>query len=318
MSESNDTLKPEIASSILELIGNTPLLALDRIWSGPGRILGKCEFLNPTGSLKDRSARFMLVQAKKRGTLLPKSPVIEITSGNHGASVAMCTSIMNHPLTVFMSKGNSKQRAIMMSGLGATVILEDQVEGNYGNVTLADLNAVKSKALEKIEQTKSYFMNQFENPDNVQSHFQSTGPEIWRQSGGRLNAFLTTLGTGGCFTGVSKFLKSKNPSIKCIVVEPEGSQPIEGCSITKPLHVLQGSGYGCVPQLFNFETCDGTISITDEEAIEYRKLLGAKEGIYCGFTSGANVAACVKLLSSKTLPPDSWVVTILCDSGLKY
>jgi len=194
----------------------------------------------------------------------------------------------------------------------------DQVEGNPGNVTLADVEAAKSKAMEIIAETGAYNVDQFENPNNSEAHYESTGPEIWRQTGGKVGAFLATVGTSGTFSGVSRFLKEKNPEITCVAVEPEGAQVIKGCAVEKPLHFLQGSGYGMVQPLFTYETMDFTLGVTDRDAVKYKKLLGKKEGIYVGYTSGANVAAAVQLLNSGKIPKDSWVVTVLNDTGLKY
>ncbi|XP_022129096.2 putative inactive cysteine synthase 2 [Pieris rapae] len=308
----------EIKASALDIIGETPLLALDRLHPGPGRILVKCEFMNPGASIKCRSSLHMIQEARAKGLLKPGQPVLEVTSGNQGCGLAIVCAIYGHPLTVTMSKGNSVQRAIHMEALGAKCIRVPQVEGTYGNVTINDVKAAEEEGLKIAEETGAYYVNQFNNEDNANSHYLTTGPEIWRQSGHRIDAFIATVGTAGTFAGTSRYLKEKNPDIKCFVVEPEGSQPIKGTPITKPLHLLQGSGYGCIPNLFNFETMDGTLSVTDEEAVEYRKLIGEKEGLYVGYTSGANVAAAVKLLKSGLIPEDAWVVTSLNDSGLKY
>ncbi|CAG4950622.1 unnamed protein product [Colias eurytheme] len=311
-------IQNEIKESALDLIGNTPIVALDRLHPGPGRILAKCEFMNPGASIKCRSSLHMINKAIEKGLLKPGQSVLEVTSGNQGCGLAVVCSVMGYPLTVTMSIGNSAQRAIHMEALGAKCVRVPQVEGTYGNVTLADVKEAEKEGLRIAEETGAYYVNQFNNDDNANSHYCTTGPEIWRQTGHRVDAFVATVGTAGTFTGSSRFLKEKNPNIQCYVVEPEGSQPIRGCAITKPLHLLQGSGYGCVPNLFNFETMDGTLSVTDEEASKYMKLIGEKEGLYVGYTSGANVAAAVKLLNSGTLPEDAWVVTLLNDSGLKY
>lgn len=308
----------EIANSALDLIGNTPLVALDRLWPGPGRILAKCEFMNPGASIKDRTSLSMIMRARDRGQLTEGAPVVEMTSGNQGCGLALVCAVLGHPITITMSRGNSPQRALMMRALGATVELIDQVEGKPGNVTLADATVAENRAKTIVEDTKAYYVNQFCNPDNILAHYETTGPEIWRQTGGRVDAFLAALGTGGAFMGISRYLKSKNADVKCYAVEPEGSQPIEGLPITKPLHVLQGVGYGAVPRLFKYDTYDDSVTVSDEEALEYRKLLGHKEGLFVGYSSAANVAAAVKLLQSGELDEDAWVVTVLNDTGLKY
>ncbi|CAH2091332.1 unnamed protein product [Euphydryas editha] len=314
----NNLVENEIKASALELIGNTPIVALDRIWPGPGRILAKCEFMNPGASIKCRSSLHMIEQARERGDLKPGEPVLEVTSGNQGCGLAVVCAVLGHPLTLTMSKGNSAQRAIHMEALGAKCVRVPQVEGSYGNVTLADVKAAEAEGLRLVNETGAYYVNQFNNEMNAEAHYHSTGPEIWRQTGQHVDAFVATVGTAGTFTGTSKYLKEKNPNIKCYVVEPEGSQPIKGCPITKPLHLLQGSGYGCIPNLFKFEYMDETISVSDKEATHFMKLIGEKEGLYVGYTSGANVAAAVKLLESGKLSKDAWIVTVLNDSGLKY
>lgn len=205
-----------------------------------------------------------------------------------------------------------------MEALGAKCLRVPQVDGSYGNVTLSDVKAVEAEGLKLVNETGAYYVNQFNNHGNSQSHYETTGPEIWRQTGNRVDAFVATVGTAGTFTGTSRYLKEMNPNLKSYVVEPAGAEPIKGDPITKPLHLLQGSGYGCIPNLFKFDYMDGTVPVTDEEAVEYMKQIGHKEGLYVGYTSGANVAAAVKLLNSGMIPEDSWVVTTLNDSGLKY
>lgn len=313
-----DGVDNEIKSSALELIGNTPLVALDRLHPGPGRILAKCEFMNPGASIKCRSSLQMIKRALASGELKPGKPVVEVTSGNQGCGLAVVCAVLGHPLTLAMSKGNSAQRAIHMEALGATCVRVEQVEGAYGNVTLSDVKAVEEEGLKIVEKTGAYYVNQFNNHGNSQSHYETTGPEIWRQTGHRVDAFVATVGTAGTFTGTAKYLKEVNPNLKAYVVEPAGAEPIKGDPITKPLHLLQGSGYGCVPNLFHFEYMDETISVTDEEAVEYMKKIGHLEGLYVGYTSGANIAAAVKLLNSGKLPKDAVVVTTLNDTGLKY
>lgn len=308
----------EIKSSALELIGNTPIVALDRLHPGPGRILAKCEFMNPGASIKCRSSLRMIERALESGELQPGEPVVEVTSGNQGCGLAVVCAVLGHPLTLAMSKGNSAQRAIHMEALGATCLRVPQVEGTYGNVTLADVKAVEVEGLKVVDKTGAFYVNQFNNHGNSLSHYETTGPEIWKQTGHRVDAFVATVGTAGTFTGTSRYLKEVNPNVKSYVVEPAGAEPIKGDPITKPLHLLQGSGYGCVPNLFKFDYMDGTIPVTDEESVDYMKLIGSKEGLYVGYTSGANVAAAVKLLKSGRIPEDSWVVTTLNDSGLKY
>lgn len=310
--------RTNIRDSALELIGNTPLVALDRLWSGPGRILAKCEFMNPGASVKDRISLSMVNAALNSGQLKPGEPIVEMTSGNTGIGLSVVSAVLGHPLTLTMSAGNSPQRAVMMRALGARVELSPQVDGTPGNVTGADLVAVEQRALDLAAETGAFFADQFNNVANSQVHEETTGPEIWRQTGGRIDAFVGLVGTAGTFSGVSRYLKSQCTDIQCIVVEPVGAEIIKGERVTKPAHLIQGGGYGKVPPLFTYDSMDGTIGVSDEEAIQYKRLLAHMEGLYVGYSSGANVAAAVKLLESGKLSRDAWVVTMLNDSGLKY
>lgn len=186
----------EIKNSVLELIENTPLVALDRLHPGPGRILVKCEFLSPGASMKDRTSLAMIRAARNSGELQPGGHVVEMTSGNQGSGLAVVCAVLGHPLTVTMSKGNSPQRAVMMKGLGAKVELVDQVNGRPGNVTNDDIQAAINRAEEISIETGGFLIDQFNNHNNYFAHKMTTGPEIWRQSGGRIDAFLTCVGTG--------------------------------------------------------------------------------------------------------------------------
>lgn len=168
----------EIKASALELIGNTPIVALDRIWPGPGRILAKCEFMNPGASIKCRSSLHMIKKALERGDLKPGHAVLEVTSGNQGCGLAVVCAVLGHPLTLTMSKGNSVQRAIHMEALGAKCVRVPQVEGSYGNVTLSDVKAAEEEGLRLVKETGAYYVNQFNNEMNAEAHYHSTGPEI--------------------------------------------------------------------------------------------------------------------------------------------
>lgn len=309
----------EIKSSVLELIGNTPLLALDRLYRGPGRLLVKCEFLNPGASIKDRTAYAMLKYAREDGFLKENAPIIEKTSGNQGCGLAMVATVLGHPATLTMSSGYSKQRVEMMKCFGANVHLSPQVDGRPGFVTLNDNNKVTEDTEHLIHTIPDvFYVNQFRNTNNWRAHVETTGPEIFRQSGGHIDAFIAAVGTAGTFVGVSKYLKRQCPSIRCYAIEPEGCQVIAGKEVTKPMHLLQGSGTGRLPDLFDYDLLDGTFAVSDEEAVKYVKLLGITEGLCVGYSSGANVAGAIKLLKSGYLPPEAWVVTVLTDTGLKY
>lgn len=302
----------------LGLIGQTPLVALTRLHPGPGTILAKAEFLQPGGSIKDRAARKIIERARARGDLQPGQPVVEMTSGNMGAGLAVVCAVLGHELVVTMSAGNSPARARMLEALGATVILVPQVDGQPGQVTGADIAAATDEARRIAATRGAYYVDQFNNPGSVDAHETGTGPEIWDACDGRLDGFVACVGSGGTFVGVASHLKRVCPGIVCAAVEPEGCEPLGGRPITKPRHLLQGTGYGVVPMQWRPDLMDLSIPVTDEEAAACRRDLAVREGLHVGFSAAANVAAARILLGSGRLGPDARVATILCDTGLKY
>ena len=300
-------------NDVLSLIGNTPLLELSRLHPGPGKLFAKAEFLNPGGSVKDRAGRKAIELAYQQGKLSPGQPVVEMTSGNMGAALALVCAALGHPFTATMSAGNSPERARMMRGLGAEVILVPQVDGSPGQVTGRDIEAAAARAIQIARERNAFFVDQMNNPASALAHEQTTGPEIWEQTGGALTAFVAIVGSAGTFCGVSRFLKSRNPAILCAAVEPAGAEILAGRPVSKPAHILQGAGYGIVPGNWSPGLADTFLAVTDEEATAMRAELGRREGLYVGFTAAANVCAAKKLMR-----PGAAVVTILCDTGLKY
>jgi cysteine synthase len=309
---------PDLCLSAFDLIGNTPLVALERLHPGPGRILAKAEFLNPGGSVKDRAAKRIAEDARASGRLAPGQAVVEMTSGNMGAGLAVVCNVLGHPFVAVMSAGNSPERARMLEALGAEVALVPQVDGAPGQVTGADVKSAADAARRLAWERGAFYVDQFHNPASVAAHEHGTGPEIWETLGDRLDAFVAIVGSGGTFTGTSRFLKRQRPEIVCAAVEPEGCEPLAGRKVRKPRHLLQGTGYGVVPPHWEPELADVILCVTDEEATRYRRLLAEREGLHVGFSSAANVCAAVKLLKSGRLHSEATVVTILCDTGLKY
>lgn len=307
-----------ITPNALGLIGETPLLALSRIHQGPGRILAKAEFLQPGGSVKDRPALRIVEDARRSGRLRPGQPVVEMTSGNMGAGLAVVCNVLAHPFIATMSEGNSPARARMLEALGAEVVLVPQVEGTPGRVSGADIRAATERAIEIARARQAFYVDQFNNPSSVLAHEAGTGPEIWEAAGHGLDAFVAAVGTGGTFVGVSRFLKKKNPVIHCAAVEPQGAEVLAGREVTKPCHLLQGTGYGLVPPQWDRGLVDSLLAVSDEEAARFRCSLAEDEGLHVGFSSAANVCAAVKLIESGMLGPSPSVATILCDTGLKY
>lgn len=308
----------EISTSALGLIGDTPLVALSRLHPAPGTILAKAEFMQSGGSVKDRTALRIIQDARESGRLAPGQPVVEMTSGNMGAGLAVVCNVLGHPLIVTMSEGNSPARAQMLEALGVEVVLVPQVEGCPGQVSGADIKVASERAIEIASEHDAFFVDQFNNPSCVRAHEDGTGPEIWDAVGDELDAFVAAVGTGGTFVGVSRFLKRQKPGVCCVAVEPEGAEVLAGKEVTKPCHLLQGTGYAWVPPQWDPHLADDFIAVSDQEAGVYRQLLAEKEGLHVGYSAAANVCAAVKLIQSGRLGDSPKVATILCDTGLKY
>jgi cysteine synthase A len=302
----------------LDLIGHTRLLNLRRIYPGPGRLVAKAEFLQPGGSVKDRAAKLVIDDALFGRTLKPEQPVVEMTSGNMGAALAVVCAIFGHPVTLTMSEGNSRQRLHILESLGARVELVPQVDGKPGQVTGHDIEAAVLRAKEIAAEQGAFYVDQFNNPLCVEAHEHGTGPEIWEQLAGQLEGFVACVGTGATLVGASKFFKRQRSPIFCVAVEPEGAEVLAGKPVTKPQHKLEGSGYGRIPPLWDPSVVDAYVSVTDDEAETYRELLAKQEGLYVGYTAAANVAAGVKILKSGKFTPQATVATVLCDAGWKY
>ncbi|HZH15550.1 MAG TPA: pyridoxal-phosphate dependent enzyme [Archangium sp.] len=303
--------------SVLGAVGWTPMVALDRLCERlPGRVLLKLEYLQPGHSKKDRPALAMVRAARASGQLAPGQHVIELTSGNTGTGLAIACAVLGHPFIAVMSEGNSPERAAMMRALGAEVVLVPQAGGaNAGRVSGADLELVEQRTQELVAERGAFRANQFTLEANVLSHEYGTGREILEQTGGELTAFVDFIGSGGTFTGVARSLKAARPSIACYGVEPEGAAFLAGQSVTQPSHRIQGGGYSRALPLFDASLCDGYVQIGDKEAIHTARELARREGIFGGFSTGANVAAALRLLRQQ---PGGVVVCLACDSGLKY
>lgn len=305
-------------SSALELIGGTPLVELRSLQVGGGRILAKAEFLQPGGSVKDRAARTIVERARSLGHLAEGQPVVEMTSGNMGAGLAVVCAVLGHPFVAVMSEGNSPARARMLRGLGAEVVLVPQVDGAPGQVTGQDVARAAEVARSLAAERGGWYVDQFHNPGSVLAHEEGTGPEIWEATGGRVDAFVAAVGSGGTFVGTSRHLKGRSPGLLCVAVEPAGAEVLAGRPVTRPRHLLQGVGYGAAPPHWEPALMDRALAVTDEEALRYRRLLAEREGLFVGFSAAANVCAARRLLEEGGLGPESTVVTVLCDTGLKY
>ena len=305
--------------SAIEAIGNTPLVELSRLMNGKdGRILAKLENLNPGYSKKDRIARQIIEDAETSGALSPGQTVVELTSGNTGTGLAIVCGIKGYPFVAVMSKGNSIERARMMSALGAEVVLVDQhPESVPGQVSGRDLELVEQQTQRIVKERHAFRADQFTLRSNFRAHYLHTGPEIIQQSGGQVDVFCDFIGTGGSFAGCAAALKDHRPEIQCFVVEPRGAAVLAGESISYPNHRIQGGGYAMSDlKMLNPDHIDGYLQVTDDQAIQMARRLAREEGIFAGFSSGANGAAALKLL--ETTFKGKTAVVLICDSGLKY
>jgi cysteine synthase A len=304
-----------ISSSAIDVIGGTPLVDLSRLAHGlGGRLLGKLEYLNPGGSKKDRVARQIIEDAEMDGSLQHGQPVVELTSGNTGTGLAIVCAVKGYSFIAVMSKGNSRERMRMMTALGAEVVLVDQMEGSVeGQVSGGDLELVNAETNRIVVERGAFRADQFHHQGNFRAHYLHTGREILAQTDGRIDAFCDFVGSGGTFAGCAAAFKEHDPRIQCYVVEPSGSTVLAGSQASQPNHRIQGGGYSMPTlPLIHTEHIDGYLSVTDEEAMDAARELAKLEGIFAGFSSGANVAAARQLIAGRT------VVVTINDSGLKY
>ncbi|PMQ01246.1 MAG: cysteine synthase A [Dictyoglomus sp. NZ13-RE01] len=297
----------EIRNNILELIGNTPLVRLNKIVDEDmAEVVAKIEFFNPGGSVKDRIALAMIESAEKEGLLKKGSVIIEPTSGNTGIGLAMVCAVKGYKCILTMPETVTIERKKILEAYGAEVILTPSSEGMAG--------AVK-KAEELLKEIPNSFMpQQFKNPANPAIHKKTTAIEIWNAVDGKIDAFVAGVGTGGTITGVGEFLKEKNKNIKIVAVEPEKSPVLSG-GAPGP-HKIQGIGAGFIPDVLNLKIIDEIIKVSDESAIETAKSLAKKEGIFVGISAGANTFAALKV--ARELGRGKRVVVILPDTGERY
>jgi len=306
--------------SVLQAIGNTSLVRLDRLasaWRLDGVLFAKLEYLNPGFSKKDRIALRMIEEAEASGDLSPGQNVVELTSGNTGTGLAIVCAVKGYPFTAVMSKGNSMERARMMAALGAEVVLVDQAPGSPpGQVSGEDLDRVEDEARRLVKERGAFRADQFVLEGNIRAHEFGTGEEIWEQTGGRVDAFVDFAGTGGSFEGCARALKKHNPAVRCYVLEPESAPWLAGREITNPNHKIQGGGYSRDLPFISPELVEGYLTMSDEGAAEGARALARHEGIFAGFSSGANLQAAVSLLKGRE--KGNAIVFLACDSGLKY
>ncbi len=306
------------SDSVLDAIGHTPLIALDRLGAGlPSRVLAKLEFYSPGGSIKDRAALRMIEAAERDGRLRPGGTVIELTSGNMGTGLAIVCAVKGYRMIAVMSEGNSLERRRMLAAYGAQVELVPQAGGaRPGQVSKEDLELVEQRTRELVVELGAFWPDQFENLDNAAAHEMTTGAEIWEQTGGTVTHFTAMAGTGGTLVGVARALKQRNPAVRCYGGEPATAPYLAGKPVTDTSHQIQGTGYAHDLSLWDEDLVAGYVTATDEDAIETARLLATREGIFGGFSGGANVSCALQL--AREAPPGSVIVTVVPDTGLKY
>ncbi|MFP3153066.1 cysteine synthase family protein [Lachnospiraceae bacterium ZAX-1] len=288
---------------ILDLIGNTPLIRLDKIASGVSGVtlLAKAEFYNLSGSVKDRAARAMLVDGIDKGLLTKDKTVLDATSGNTGIAYAMLGAVLDYSVILYIPQNTSIERKRMMRSFGAQIVETSPLEGSDGAFLAAQKEA-------NAHPEKYFYPNQYSNPANPKAHYDTTGVEIWEQTNHTVTHFIASTGTSGTFMGTSRRLKDYNSEIQAIIVQPDS-----------PLHGIEGTKHMAStiqPGIYNPDIADNIVTVSTSGAYEMARRLAREEGLFVGVSSGANVLAALTL--AKTLPKGSVVVTILCDGGSRY
>lgn len=293
-----------ITENILDLIGSTPIVSLEP--STGMKIFAKAEFLNPGGSIKDRVAKNMIEQAEKKGALRKGMTIVEPTSGNTGIGLALCGVRMGYKVIIVMPENMSEERKKIIRALGAELVLTPAEESLDGAV---------NEVMRIASQSDEYFVpQQFENPDNPKIHYLTTGPEIYSQLDGKVDIFVSGLGSGGTLQGITEFLKEKNPNLIAAAVEPKNVSALLG---DEPgLHQIQGIGDGFIPSVLDTSLIDEVVTVTDDDAIGTTRMLARKQGLMCGTSSGANIWACMQM--AEKYGKDKIIATVLPDRMERY
>jgi cystathionine beta-synthase len=304
------------SANILQCIGNTPLVKLNRLGGkNAATILVKCEFMNPSGSIKDRMAAYIIEQAERRGHLKPGGTIVENTSGNTGLALAMVAAIKGYHCIFTIPDKMSLEKINFLKAFGATVIVTPtDVPGDSPEHYVQVAKRIAA------ETPNAFYVNQYHNQDNIEAHRLSTGPEIWEQTEGKFDAFVAGTGTGGTLSGVGRFLKEKAPHIKIIGVDPIGSVHYDYFYtkqlVTPQLYKVEGIGEDILCEALDFSVVDAMYQTNDEQSFTTARRLVREEGLFCGGASGANVYTALKV--AKALGPGKTVITVLTDSGNRY
>ena len=296
-----------IAGNILDTVGNTPLVKVNKLNKSFANVLAKVEFFNPGGSAKDRVGIAMIEDAEKKGLLTPGALIVEPTSGNTGVGLAIAAAVKGYKLILTMPDTMSVERRKLLAAYGAKLVLTPGAEGMQGAVEAA------KKLLQ--ENPGAFMPQQFANPSNAEAHEKSTGPEIWRDTDGAVDIFVAGVGTGGTVTGVGQYLKQQKPAVEVVAVEPAASPLLSGGKAGS--HGLQGMGANCIPSVLDRAVCDRIACVTEEEAYAAARLLARKEGILAGISSGAALHAALEL-AKKEENAGKTIVALLPDTGERY
>lgn len=297
------------AKTILDTIGLTPLVRLNRVAEdAKPEILVKMEYFSPSGSLKDRIYLNMIEKAERRGELKKGMTILECSTGNAGIACSFVAAVKGYPCVIVMPEGMSEERKKMDVAYGTEMVYTPGGESDV-DLALEKLNEIRSRDPENY-----WVPSQFDNPDNIKAHFRTTGPEIWAQTRGKLDAYVATQGTGGQITGIGRYLRKQKKKIKLYAGEPAECPLLSRREWGE--HKIEGIGDGFVPRDLDLSLLDGIVTIRSDEAIEMARRLAREEGIFCGISSGANVVAAIKL--ARRHPKMKRIVTMICDSGQRY
>lgn len=299
-----------IYKGAVELIGNTPLVELINIEKNHNlgaKVLAKLEYFNPAGSVKDRAAKYMIEDAEEKGLLKEGSVIIEPTSGNTGIGLASIAAVKGYRMILTMPETMSVERRNILKAYGAEIVLTDGAKGMRGAIEKAEELAA--------EIPNSFIPGQFVNPANAKAHMETTGPEIWNDTDGKVDIFVAGVGTGGTITGIGEYLKKQNPNVKVVAVEPASSPVLSGGE--SGAHMLQGIGAGFVPEVLNVDVYDEIMTVPNEKAFEFGKELAKSEGILVGISSGAALYAAIEIAKREENKGKN-IVVLLPDSGDRY
>jgi cysteine synthase A len=301
--------RAHIVESILDTATMTPMVRLQRVvGDAKPTIVAKIEYFSPSGSVKDRILPFLVAEAERRGDLCAGMSIIEGTTGNTGIATSCVGAAKGYPVVIVMPEGMSDERKKTIHAYGAELVLTPGAESDV------DLVIDKVKELKASAPGKYWEVGQFVNIDNIEAHYRTTGPEIWEQTEGKIGALVLSQGTGGTVTGASKYLKQQNPNIKIFAVEPDECDILAGGAWGA--HKIEGIGDGFIPEVLQVEYLDGVVTTTSDEALEMARRLAREEGIFCGISSGCNVAAALKV--ARRYPDIGMIVTLINDNGLRY